>query len=475
MMDAQNAEKTRDDYVNDAHIEGNLATEVNLIVLDMLEHVIHVATVVENNQTALLSGVMRVILHALSVNQSTRALTCFFATQRAMVSKFLQLLFQEETDQCADLCLRLLAHCASRITEVRSNATASLYLLMRQNFERDNNFARVKMQITMSLSTLVGQHLDDQKFSEAFLRRSFATILRYAEADEELSSFPEQVRDMAFNLHMILSDTVKMKEFQKDHEMLLDLMYRIAKGYQTSPDLRLTWLQTMKRKHEERGNHVEAGLCVVHCAALVAEYLHMLEDRTYLPVGCVGFERISTNVLEESAISDDVVSPDEEGVCTGQYFSTSGLVGLLESAAALFKKAQCGEIVNEVYKILIPIHEAHREYAKLELIHKQISDAFAEIVKNAGKRFFGTYFRVGFYGAHFKDLDGEEFVYKEPVFTKLGDISNRLESFYSDRFGAENVVIIKDSRVPEKRDLDPDKVNCLLLNSGFSLVTKERL
>lgn len=458
MIDAQNSEQKRDDFVNDAHIEGNLATEVNLIVLDMLEHVIHVAAVVENNQTALLSGVMRVVLHALSVNQSTRALTCYFATQRAMVSKFLQILFQEESDQCADLCLRLLAHCASRITEVRSNATASLYLLTRQNFERDNNFARVKMQITMSLSTLVGQHLDDQKFSEAFLRRSLKTILSYADADEELSSFPEQVRDMAFNLHMILSDTVKMKDFQKDHEMLLDLMYRIAKGYQSSPDLRLTWLQTMKRKHEERGNHVEAGLCIVHCAALVAEYLHMLEDRTYLPVGCVGFERISPNVLEESAISDDVVSPDEEGVCTGQYFSISGLVGLLESAAALFQKAHCGEIVNEVFKILIPIHEAHREYAKLQQIHKQISEAFGKIVETAGKRFFGSYFRVGFYGANFKDLDGEEFVYKEPVFTKLGDISNRLEAFYSDRFGAENVVIIKDSRVPEKKDLDPDKV-----------------
>ena len=83
---------------------------------------------------------------------------------------------QEETDQCADLCLRLLAHCASRILEVRANATASLYLLMRQNFERDNNFARVKMQITMSLSTLVGQHLDDSKFSEAFLRRSLKVV-----------------------------------------------------------------------------------------------------------------------------------------------------------------------------------------------------------------------------------------------------------------------------------------------------------
>ena len=80
--------------------------------------------------------------------------------------------------------------------------------------------------------------------------------------------------------------------------------------------MRLTWLQTMKRKHEERDNHVEAGLCVVHCAALVAEYLHMLEDRPFLPVGCVGFERISPNVLEESAISDDVVSPGGWKLCS---------------------------------------------------------------------------------------------------------------------------------------------------------------
>ena len=98
---------------------------------------------------------------------------------------------------------------------MRANAAASLYLLMRQNFERDNSFARVKMQITMSLSTLVGQHLSDEKLSEKFLRRSLKTILEYANEEEELSAFREQVSDMVFNLHMILSDTVKMKEFQK--------------------------------------------------------------------------------------------------------------------------------------------------------------------------------------------------------------------------------------------------------------------
>lgn len=148
-----------------------------------------------------------------------------------------------------------------------------------------------------------------------------------------LHSLCFQVQDLVFNLHMILSDTVKMKEHQEDPEMLIDLMYRyrihahsskhllicykcvstlllslsclcafmwcvfapvsmsrIAKGYQTSPDLRLTWLQNMAGKHSERNNHAEAAQCLVHSAALVAEYLSMLEDRKYLPVGCVTFQ-----------------------------------------------------------------------------------------------------------------------------------------------------------------------------------------
>lgn len=48
------------------------------------------------------------------------------------------------------------------------------------------------------------------------------------------------------------------------------------------------------------------------------------------------FQNISSNVLEESAVSDDVLSPEEEGICAGKYFSESGLVGLLEQAAASF-------------------------------------------------------------------------------------------------------------------------------------------
>uniref|UniRef100_A0A8C3NKT3 Uncharacterized protein n=1 Tax=Geospiza parvula TaxID=87175 RepID=A0A8C3NKT3_GEOPR len=454
-QNTEKLDKSRAEIEHEALIDGNLATEANLIILDTLEIVVQTVSVTESKES-ILGGVLKVLLHSMACNQSALYLQHCFATQRALVSKFPELLFEEETEQCADLCLRLLRHCSSSIGPIRSHASASLYLLMRQNFEIGNNFARVKMQVTMSLSSLVGT---SQNFNEEFLRRSLKTILTYAEEDLELreTTFPDQVQDLVFNLHMILSDTVKMKEHQEDPEMLIDLMYRIAKGYQNSPDLRLTWLQNMAGKHSERSNHAESAQCLVHSAALVAEYLSMLEDRKYLPVGCVTFQNISSNVLEESAVSDDVVSPDEEGICSGKYFTEAGLVGLLEQAAASFSMAGMYEAVNEVYKVLIPIHEANRDAKKLSTIHGKLQEAFSKIVHQDGKRMFGTYFRVGFYGTKFGDLDEQEFVYKEPAITKLAEISHRLEGFYGERFGEDVLEVIKDSNPVDKCKLDPNK------------------
>ncbi|CDQ58470.1 unnamed protein product [Oncorhynchus mykiss] len=457
---SERMDKTRAELEHEALIDGNLATEANLIILDTLEIIVQAVSVTESKES-ILGGMLKVLLHSMACNQSALYLQHCFATQRALVSKFPELLFEEETEQCADLCLRLLRNCSSSIGTIRSHASASLYLLMRQNFEIGNNFARVKMQATMSLSSLVGT---SQNFNEEFLRRSLKTILTYGEEDLELreTTFPDQVQDLVFNLHMILSDTVKMKEHQEDPEMLIDLMYRIAKGYQTSPDLRLTWMQNMAGKHSERTNHAEAAQCLVHSAALVAEYLSMLEDRKYLPVGCVTFQNVSSNVLEESAVSDDVVSPDEEGICSGKYFTEAGLVGLLDQAASSFSLAGMYEAVNEVYKVLIPIHEANRDAKKLATIHGKLQEAFGKIVHQStgwedGKRMFGTYFRVGFYGSKFGDLDEQEFVYKEPAITKLAEVSHRLEGFYGERYGEDQVEVIKDSNLVDKCKLDPNK------------------
>ncbi|XP_012921351.1 dedicator of cytokinesis protein 6 isoform X5 [Heterocephalus glaber] len=450
-------DKSKDEMEHEALVDGNLATEASLVVLDTLEIIVQTVLLSEARESVL-GAVLKVVLYSLGSAQSALFLQHGLATQRALVSKFPELLFEEDTELCADLCLRLLRHCGSRISTIRTQASASLYLLMRQNFEIGHNFARVKMQVTMSLSSLVGT---TQNFSEEHLRRSLKTILTYAEEDVGLrdSTFSEQVQDLMFNLHMILTDTVKMKEHQEDPEMLIDLMYRIARGYQGSPDLRLTWLQNMAGKHAELGNHAEAAQCMVHAAALVAEYLALLEDSRHLPVGCVSFQNISSNVLEESAISDDILSPDEEGFCSGKHFTELGLVGLLEQAATYFTMGGLYEAVNEVCKNLIPILEAHRDYKKLAAVHGKLQEAFTKILHQSSgwERVFGTYFRVGFYGARFGDLDEQEFVYKEPSITKLAEISHRLEEFYMERFGDDIVEIIKDSNPVDKSKLDPQK------------------
>ncbi|XP_029018982.1 dedicator of cytokinesis protein 8 isoform X1 [Betta splendens] len=448
-------DKTKAELDQEALISGNLATETNLIMLDLLETIVQAVPLAECKDNVI-GGVLKVLLHSLTCSQSTTFLSHTFSTLRALVVKFADLLFEEEAEQCADLCQKVLQYCSSPVDENRSQACATLYVIMRYSFSNASNFSRVKMQVTMSLASLVGKSSD---FQEDNLRCSLRTILAYAEEDTVMQNtqLPSQVDELLRNLNSILSDTVKMREFQEDPEMLMDLMYRIAKGYQTSPDLRLTWLQNMAEKHNNRKCYTESAMCLVHAAALVAEYLSMLEDHKYLPVGSVTFQNISPNVLEESAVSDDILSPDEDGVCSGRYFTESGLVGLLEQAAELFSNGGLYEAVNEVYKIIVPILEAHRDFRKLASTHDKLQRAFDNIIQKGHKRMFGTYFRVGFYGAKFGDLDEREFIYKEPGITHLPEISHRLENFYSQCFGDDTLVMIKDSTPVDRKQLNSSK------------------
>uniref|UniRef100_A0A671PFR0 Dedicator of cytokinesis protein 8-like n=1 Tax=Sinocyclocheilus anshuiensis TaxID=1608454 RepID=A0A671PFR0_9TELE len=434
-------DKSKAELDQEAIISGNLATETNLIVLDLLEMIVQAVPLADCKDNVV-GGVLKVLLHSLTCNQSTTFLSHCFSTLRALIVKFGDLLFEEEAEQCADLCQKVLHYCSSCVDGNRSQACATLYLIMRYSYSSASNFSRVKMQVTMSLASLVGKSSD---IHEEYLRRSFRTILAYAEEDTEMQStqLPSQVDELLRNLNSILSDTVKMKEFQKDPEMLMDLMYRIAKGYQTSPDLRLTWLQNMAEKHNSRKCFTESAMCLVHAAALVAEYLSMLEDHKYLPVGSVTFQVSYYH--------------DKDGVCSGRYFTESGLVGLLEQAAELFSNGGLYEAVNEVYKVIVPILEAHRDFRKLASTHDKLQRAFENIIQKGHKRMFGTYFRVGFYGCKFGDLDEQEFIYKEPGITHLPEISHRLENFYSQCFGDGVLEMIKDSTPVDRKKLNPSK------------------
>lgn len=101
----------------------------------------------------------------------------------------------------------------------------------------------------------------------------------------------------------LLPSKIKERKSEKNTTLpVFSCLLRIAKGYQTSPDLRLTWLQNMAEKHNNRKCYTESAMCLVHAAALVAEYLSMLEDHKYLPIGSVTFQ------VENMAKSTELVS-----------------------------------------------------------------------------------------------------------------------------------------------------------------------
>lgn len=58
-----------------------------------------------------------------------------------------------------------------------------------------------------------------------------------------------------------------------------------------------------------------------------------------------------------------------------------GLVGLVEQAVSEFTQAGHYEMVPELHKVMLPLHENSREYGKLAAIHARIHDSYELIQK----------------------------------------------------------------------------------------------
>ena len=107
----------------------------------------------------------------------------------------------------------------------------------------------------------------------------------------------------------------------------------------------------------------------------------------------------------------------------------------------------------------------------------------------------GSYYRVGFYGAGFEELNGKEFIYKEPKITKLSEIKDRLkvwrarsaqatlaallmraleQALYEKRFGAGKVEILTTSKTPVASDLDAN-INYIQITSVEAYFDEEEL
>ncbi|XP_061619113.1 dedicator of cytokinesis protein 11 isoform X4 [Phyllopteryx taeniolatus] len=435
-----------------AVLEGNISTEVCLSVLDVLSLFMQCfksQLADGDGHNPLMSKVFDVYLSFLKVSQSEAALGHVFAALRAFVNKFPSVLFKGRVTLCELLCCEVLKCCVSKMASSRAEASALLYLLMRNNYEftKRKTFLRTHLQIIIAVSQLIS---DVALSGSSRFQESLSIINNFANSDKAMKStaFPSEVKGLTKRIRTVLMATAQMREHEKDPEMLLDLQYSLARSYASTPELRRTWLDSMARAHLKNNDLSEAAMCHVHVAALVAEYLHR---KKLFAGGLAAFKKITFNIEEEAAMKEDTGMQDV-------YYTEEVLAEHLEICVEALWKAERYELIAHVAKLLIPCYEKRHQYEKLSRLYNTLHRAYNKVMEviQSGRRLLGTYFRVAFYGqGFFEDEDGKEYIYKEPKLTGLSEISQRLLTLFGEKFGPENVKIIPDSDKVNPKDLDP--------------------
>uniref|UniRef100_A0A4W6EHU5 Dedicator of cytokinesis 9b n=1 Tax=Lates calcarifer TaxID=8187 RepID=A0A4W6EHU5_LATCA len=471
---------TEADVSSQCLLEANVSTEVCLTVLDTLSiFIMGFKLNSDLGHNPLMKKVFQVHLCFLQIPQSETALKQVFASLRTFIYKFPCTFFDGRADMCASLCYEILKCCNSKLSSIRSDAAHLLYFLMKNNFDYTGrkSFVRTHLQVVIAVSQLIADVIG---IGGTRFQQSLSIINNCANSDKNIkhTAFPSDVKDLTKRIRTVLMATEQMKEHENDPEMLVDLQYSLAKSYTSTPELRKTWLDSMARIHNKNGDLSEAAMCYVHVAALVAEYLWRkgdlhCEKSLYFSLylthscwfcisllassvlgmfrqGCSAFRVITPNIDEEAAMMEDVGMQDV-------HFNEEVLMELLEECADGLWKAERYELIADVYRLIIPIYEQRRDFEKLTHLYDTLHRAYTKVmeVMHTGKRLLGTYFRVAFFGqGFFEDEDGKEYIYKEPKFTPLSEISQRLLKLYSDKFGQENVKIIQDSGKVNPKDLD---------------------
>lgn len=380
---------------NQAMYESNLATEVGMVILDVLGwfslkfHTAYTSARCDPNDTLKLGSVY---LKFLQHGQSEHLSKHVFAALRSFINNFSLGIFKGHAVLCGQIVYELLKACDSHLVAIRHEACAVLYLLMRTNFEfsKRKGLTRVHLQVIISVSQMIGNviGLNNARFQE-----SLSMINTYAFSDKAMkgTGFPNEVKDLTRRVRTVLMATAQMQAHHHNEVKLLELQYSLANSYASTPELRHTWLLTMARNHEQNGNISEAAMCYLHIAALMAEYLKL---KGTIKWGAEAFKGISPNIAR-----DEIGLKLDSGAQDSQY-TEQMLLDQLKQCAEFLDKSERFECLGELYRLIVPIYEKRRDYYSLMSSHQHLSQVYTKIIEvnRSGKRMLGRFYRVVFYG-----------------------------------------------------------------------------
>lgn len=363
-----------------------------------------------------------------------------------------------ETSRIITAVLRL---CSSASPDVRAYSSSFIYFLILQNSKFGASFEVVKNAAILASSRLAEDHKD---FGGARFQSALDCIAEHAlhalydpkeGVDEDVVSvgrvaFVKQVQEMCRALAAIVRDTQEIVNSRgsSDVEKVAEQYFRMAEGYRYSPELRLEWLEKLAQFHARNEDYPEAAISMAHVLALVVDYLNTCTD-SRIPVDV--FKSINPALVEFYS--------EEASAGGSSSFSLRHMKFVAKAVIKFLGQAELYEMASDVHRLLLTVYHAEGSYRDLTNAHMQLEGFYMSIAQNDSGRLLGRYFRVGFFGPLFgPDLNGAEFVYKEPLLTQIYQLKERLVEHFSKLFGGpEKVVVFDHGGAIDVSTLDPNK------------------
>ena len=383
--------------------------EVSMVILDVVEMFIELYEIhlKQIKDTTIMDKILKLLLEFLKRNQCESFLTNYYATLKAFISKFPSYFFdhlvkdnKKYKSNCHPLVFQVLKQCEYKNQEIRSQASAFIYLMFRKNFEHCKNFTRMRVSLIVALTSYLGTlGIED----DSYLKKSMGMIAKYAILEyppnnEEGKHFRQKIELLIQKIFAILSDSTSIGKLMNEegaNEMITDLYERISENYRNFPELRISWLETLAEFQEKKENYPESAQCWVQIGSLLSEYMHIKYPNKKRPQGALSFLHLSKNATKESSFFNPSLEEEEEGVYDSGQFNENVLVDVMTRIISKLKKAELYESANELYKLLIPIFEKNRDYVSLEKSHFDLKHIFNKIISSVS--FFLLYSISTFY------------------------------------------------------------------------------
>ncbi|EGC34144.1 hypothetical protein DICPUDRAFT_153700 [Dictyostelium purpureum] len=479
---------------------GNMCNEVVLTVLNSLLVFIKEFKQDFKNSTAspgyIENIVFRVILSILKQDLAFSSIKVVFCVLSTMVSEFRDVLFKQNNSICADLTQVVFKYCCSKHSSSRQYATTLIYLMIQNNLVSTHHFSRMKLHSTIAISQILNEIVEKNsqydsnvevifnylkaclesitqfvksKCSDALLSKSGSAKPSLMKSPNGKSTVSEQnntfnpiiskqIEQLKERLNDVISNNIKIMQHSYDPEMKADLYYNLSNTFIESPDLRITWLKSLKEFLKQQKSMEEAAQVSIIAAALVAGYLKLL-NRFPKELSAPNFNTVSPNVIKELTFPDISLFADVEGeICKLEHFTEPGFINLLKDAIQI-QKSGYFESAAETYRLLLPTYIHQKDWTKQRDAYQELVILCSQIISEnvVSQRIFSSYYRVAFFCKKLNEhLHGKVFIYKENNYVRLSDLSDRLKDQYSNKFGQDKFHLLPNNKIVDESQLEID-------------------